>query len=43
MDIMNKKGNEEMNENNKLFIEKFEMPESSGKTLKELGINRDTY
>ena len=43
MDIMNKKGNEEMNENNKLFIERFETAASSGKTLKELGINRDTY
>ncbi|MBR1734437.1 MAG: hypothetical protein IJ730_03155 [Alphaproteobacteria bacterium] len=41
MNIMNKKGNEEMK--NKLFIERFEMAESSGKTLKELGINRDTY
>ena len=43
MNMMNKKGNEEMNENNKLFIEKFETAESSGKTLKELGINRDLY
>ena len=43
MDVMNKKGNEEMNENNKLLIEKFETAASSGKTLKELGINRDTY
>ena len=41
MNIMNKKGNEEMK--NKLFIERFETPESSGKTLKELGINRDVY
>ena len=40
MNVMNKKGNEEMNENNKLFIEKFETAESSGKTLKELGINQ---
>ena len=32
-----------LNANNKLFIEKFETAESSGKTLKELGINRDTY
>ena len=32
-----------MNTSNKLFIEKFAMAESSGKTLKELGINRDTY
>lgn len=41
MDIINQKGNEEMK--NKLFIERFEMAESSGKTLKELGINRDVY
>ena len=32
-----------LNENNKLFIEKFETAEASGKTLKELGINRDVY
>lgn len=32
-----------MSENNKLFIEKFETAESSGKTFKELGINRDVY
>ena len=43
MDIMNKKGNEGTNTSNKLFIEKFAMAESSGKTLKELGINRDVY
>ena len=43
MNMMNKKGNEEMNENNKLLIEKFEMAKSSGKILKELGINRDVY
>lgn len=29
--------------NNKLFIEKFETAESSGKTLQELGINREVY
>ncbi len=40
---MNKKGNDEMSENNKLFIEKFETAEFSGKILKELGINRDVY
>ena len=43
MNMINKKGNEEMNENNKLLIEKFEMAKSSGKILKELGINRDVY
>ena len=43
MNVMNKKGNEEMNENNKLFIEKFETAESSGKTMQELGINRYVY
>lgn len=32
-----------LNENNKLFIEKFETAEASGNTLKELGINRDVY
>ncbi|MBO4405979.1 MAG: hypothetical protein J5821_04575 [Alphaproteobacteria bacterium] len=32
-----------LNENNKLFIEKFETAEASGKTMKELGINRDVY
>ena len=32
-----------MNENNKLLIEKFETAASSGKTLKELRINRDVY
>lgn len=32
-----------LNENNKLFIEKFETAEASGKTLKELRINRDVY
>ena len=32
-----------LNKNNRLFIEKFETAESSGKTLKELGINRDVY
>ena len=41
MDIINQKGNEEMK--NKLFIERFEIAEYSGKTLKELSINRDTY
>ena len=41
MNMINKKGNEEMK--NKLFIERFETAASSGKTLKELGINRDTY
>ena len=43
MNMMNKKGNEEMNKNNKLLIEKFETAEFSGKTLKELGLNRDVY
>lgn len=43
MDIINKKGNEEMNTSNTLFVERFEMAESSGKTLKELGINRTVY
>ncbi len=33
----------ELNENNKLFIEKFETAEASGKTMQELGINRDVY
>ncbi len=32
-----------LNANNKLFIEKFETAESSGKTMQELGINRDVY
>ena len=32
-----------LNENNKLFIEKFETAEASGKTLQELGINREVY
>ncbi len=32
-----------LNENNKLFIEKFENAEASGKTLQKLGINRDVY
>ena len=32
-----------LNENNKLFIEKFETAEASGKTMKELGINLDIY
>ena len=32
-----------LSENNKLFIEKFETAEASGKTMKELGINRDVY
>lgn len=43
MNMINKKGNEGMNTSNKLFIEKFEIAESSGKTLKELNINRDVY
>ena len=32
-----------LNANNKLFIEKFESAESSGKTMQELGINRYVY
>ena len=32
-----------LNANNKLFIEKFETAEASGKTMQELGINRDVY
>ena len=41
MNTMNKKGNDEMK--NKLFIQLFETAEASGKTLKELGINRYVY
>ena len=33
----------ELNTQNKLFIEKFEIAKSAGKTMKELGINCDTY
>ena len=41
MNIINKKEDKEMN--NTLFIKKFETAASSGKTLKELNINRDVY
>ena len=40
---LNKKEDKEKKENNKLCIEKFETAESSGKTLRELNINRDLY
>ncbi len=43
MNMMNKKEGKEMNENNTLFIEKFDTAASSGKTLKELNINREVY
>ena len=43
MNMINKKEDKEKNENNTLFIEKFETAVSSRKTLKELNINRDLY